>query len=88
MRGRGVIYSLLCPDGVCARPSRNNMTAHLGYGSYPALIGSGRAPEDSLHPDVDCLCLSGSGVGDWGRIRNPVLICYGWGERIPRPDTA
>jgi len=37
-----------CPAGVCARTSRNNMTAQLGYGSYPASIGSVPAPKDSV----------------------------------------
>jgi len=64
------------------------MTAQLGYGSYPASIGSVPAPEDNLHDSADRLCLSGSGAGDWGRVRSSVLICYGWGERIPRPDIA
>jgi len=49
------------------------MTAQLGYGSYPASIGSGRAPEDNLHGEADRLCLSGSGAGDWGRVRSPLL---------------
>jgi len=64
------------------------MIAQLGYGSYPASIGSEPAPEELLH-EGDCrLCLSGSNAGDWGRVQSPVRICYGWLGRIPRPDTA
>jgi len=62
------------------------MTAQLGYGSYPASNGSVPAPEDSLHGSAHRLCLCGTSAGDWGRVRSPVRICYGWRERIPRPD--
>jgi len=64
------------------------MTSQLGYGSYPASNRSEPAPEDSLHGGDNRLCLSGSGAWDRGRVRRPELICYGWGERIPRPDIA
>jgi len=64
------------------------MTAQLGYGSYPASNGSEPAPADSFHGCDNRLCLSGSAAGDRGRVRSPVRICYGWGERIPRTDTA
>jgi len=66
MRCRGVLHFLLCPSGVCARPSRNNMAAQLGYGSYPASNRSVPAREDSLHGDDSRLCLSGSSAGDRG----------------------
>jgi len=64
------------------------MIVQLVYGSYPASNGSEPAPESSLHGGDRRLCLSGSGAEDRGRVRSPVLICYGWPERIPRPDIA
>jgi len=64
------------------------MIVQLGYGSYPVSIRSVPAPEDIIPGDDGRLCLCGSSAGDRGRVRSPVRIGYGWGERIPRPDTA
>jgi len=60
----------------------------LGTAAIPRRIDPSQ-PQKTVSPDNDSrLCLSGFGAGDRGRVRSPIRICYGWGERIPRTDTA
>jgi len=88
MWGRVVFHSLLCPAGVWARPSRNKSVADSVHAPNPLRrIQTGR--DDQCWRE-DCLLglVRIHSTRDSCRTQGGRSYCCGWGEPIPRPDTA